>query len=292
MKYFISGANGQLGKEIRDIAKSYPNSQFDFFGRELDITDKQQLIDHFKKNQDYNLFINCAAYTNVDKAEEEKDLAFEVNHRSLENIIDLSNQYDFTLIHISTDFVFDGNKVGNYNEIESTDPISIYGESKLAGEQLIIDKCKKYIIIRTSWLYSKYGNNFVKKIIDISRKNKSINVVSDETGTPTNAADLAKDILFIAEQRLLSGSKTISKLYHYANAGSISRFEFAKKIVEYVEINCKVNPVNSDYFNLAAKRPKNSSLDQSKIIQDHGLSIRRWDIALKECIKNILSDEK
>ena len=292
MKYFVSGANGQLGKEIRDIAKNHPDSQFDFFGKELNITDKQQLIDHFEGNKDYDIFINCAAYTNVDNAEEEKDQAFEVNHRSLENIIELSNQYDFKLIHISTDFVFDGAKTGEYNETDLTAPISIYGESKLDGEQLIIDKCKKYIIIRTSWLYSKYGNNFVKKIIALSRKNESINVVSDETGTPTNAADLAKDILFIAEQRSAPRSKTISKLYHYANAGSISRFEFAKQIVEYADIDCKINPVNSDFFNFAAKRPKNSSLDKSKIIQDHGLSIRHWDIALKECIKNILSDEK
>ncbi|MCK4980066.1 MAG: sugar nucleotide-binding protein, partial [Candidatus Delongbacteria bacterium] len=165
-------------------------------------------------------------------------------------------------------------------------------KSKLAGEQLIIDRCKKYVIIRTSWLYSKYGNNFVKKIIDLSKINESINVVLDEIGTPTNATDLAKDMLFIAEQKLGSGSKIISKLYHYANGGSVSRFEFAKKIVEYAEIDCKVNPVNSDYFNFAAKRPKNSSLDQSKIIHDQELSIRSWDVALKECIKNILSDEK
>ena len=292
MKYFISGANGQLGKEIRDVATNYPNSQFDFFDKELDICNKTELNNYFKNHDSYDYFINCAAYTNVDKAEEEKDQAFEVNHRSLENIIDLSNQYGFTLIHISTDFVFDGKKAGDYNETDLTAPISIYGKSKLAGERLVIDKCKKYIIIRTSWLYSRYGKNFVKKIIDLSRKNESINVVSDETGTPTNAADLAKDILFIAEQSSMPKSKTISKLYHYANAGSISRFEFAKQIVEYADIDCKVNPVNSDFFNFAAKRPKNSSLDKSKIIQDHGLSIRHWDIALKECVKNILSDEK
>jgi dTDP-4-dehydrorhamnose reductase len=150
----------------------------------------------------------------------------------------------------------------------------------------------KYIIIRTSWLYSRYGNNFVKKIIDISRKNDRISVVSDEIGTPTNAADLAKDILFIAEQKLQKNSKTISKLYHYSNVGSISRYEFAREIIKTAGIDCDVVAVNSDHFNFMAKRPKNSILDQSKIIKEYALHIRSWDDSLKECIKNLASDEK
>ena len=292
MKYFISGSNGQLGKEIQDSAKGYDKSEFHFFGRELDICNQKLLKDHFKKNTNYDYFINCAAYTDVEKAEQEFKAAFQVNFRSLENIIELSNQYNFTLIHISTDFVFDGKKDSAYNEDDITNPISIYGESKLKGERLIIDNCKKYMIIRTSWLYSKYGNNFVKKIVDISRKNDRISVVSDEVGTPTNAADLAKDILFIAEQKLERNSKIISKLYHYANVGNISRYEFAKEIVKTAEIDCEVDPVNSDHFNFMAKRPKNSILDQRKIIGEFGLNIMQWDISLKECIKSILIDEK
>ncbi|NOR45736.1 MAG: sugar nucleotide-binding protein, partial [Candidatus Delongbacteria bacterium] len=153
---------------------------------------KELLKDHFRENTNYDYFINCAAYTDVEKAEQESEIAFEVNFRSLENIVKLSNQYNFTVIHISTDFVFDGNKDSAYNENDKPNPLSIYGESKWKGEQFITDNCKKYIIIRTSWLYSKYGNNFVKKIIDISRRNDRISVVSDEVGTPTNAADLAK----------------------------------------------------------------------------------------------------
>ena len=291
MKYFVSGANGQLGKEIQNSAKECKTSEFDFFGRELDVCNKEVLEDHFKNNSAYDYFINCAAYTDVEKAEEDQSTAFEVNSKSLENIVELSNKYNFTLIHISTDFVFDGEKSSSYNESDETNPISIYGESKLKGEQFIIDNCLKYIIIRTSWLYSKYGNNFVKKIIDLSRKNDAIKVVSDEIGTPTNAADLAKDILFIAEQKLQENSKTISKLYHYANVGSVSRYEFAKKIVKTAKIDCEVNPVSSDYFNFKAKRPKNSILDQSKIAEEFGLNIKSWDVSLRKCIKSILSDE-
>ena len=292
MKYFISGSNGQLGKEIQDSAKEYKNSKFEFFGRELDICNKEVLEDHFINNSNYDYFINCAAYTDVEKAEEDQSTAFEVNAQSLKNIVELSNKYDFTLIHISTDFVFDGKKRSPYNEYDTTDPISIYGESKLKGEQFIIDNCKKYIIIRTSWLYSKYGNNFVKKIIEISKKNDQISVVLDEIGSPTNASDLAKDILFIAEQKLQRNSKMISELYHYANQGSVSRYEFAKEIVKTAEINCNINPVGSNYFNFKAKRPKNSILHLSKIIQEFDLDIRSWDVSLKECIKSILSDEK
>ena len=292
MKYFISGANGQLGKEIQDSAKEYKASEFHFFGRELDICNNEVLEKHFEDNTNYDYFINCAAYTDVEKAEQDPIAAFKINFKSLENIIELSNKYNFTLIHISTDFVFDGNKDSSYNEDDATNPISIYGESKLKGEQLIVEKCRSYVIIRTSWLYSKYGNNFVKKIINISRKNDSISVVSDEVGTPTNAADLAKDILFIAEQKLQKNSKTISELYHYANIGSVSRFEFAKEIVQTAGIACDIAPVKSGYFNFMAKRPKNSILDQSTIIEEYRLNIRPWDVSLKECIKNILLDEK
>lgn len=292
MKYFISGANGQLGKEIQDSAQQYKNSEFNFFGRELDICNKVLLQDHFEENEDYDYFINCAAYTNVEKAEEDQITAFEVNFRSLQNIIALSNKYNFTLIHISTDFVFDGSKKTSYNEIDSPNPISVYGKSKLQGEKFIIENCKNYIIIRTSWLYSKYGNNFVKKIIDISRKNKTISVVSDEIGSPTNASDLASDILFISEQKLQNMSKTKSELYHYANKGFVSRYDFAKEIIKLSEINCEVKPVSSDHFCFKAKRPKNSILDPTKMIKEFGLNIKSWELSLKECLKSISSYEK
>lgn len=292
MKYFISGANGQLGKEIQDSAKEYENSEFVFFGRELNICNKADLVNYFKDSSNFDYFINCAAYTDVEKAEKEPEKALDVNYRSLKNIVKVCNDHDITLIHISTDFVFDGEKSSSYNEKDEPNPISVYGESKFKGEQLIIANCKKYVIIRTSWLYSRYGNNFVKKIIDLSRKNERISVVSDEIGTLTNAADLAKDILYIAEQKLQKNSKIISKLYHYANLGSISRYEFAKEIVKTAGIDCEIAPVNSDYFNFMAKRPKNSNLDQSEIIKEYGLNINTWDISLKDCIKNIVSDEK
>lgn len=292
MKYFISGADGQLGKEIRDSSKKYKNSVFNVYGKEINVSDDKELKEHFKRNNNYDYFINCAAYTDVENAEKEVDKAFAINHRSLKNIIDICNNENITLIHISTDFVFDGEKNSPYFEDDQPNPVCVYGKSKYMGEQLVIEECKSYIIIRTSWLYSRYGNNFVKKILALSRKNDTLNVVSDEVGSPTNAKDLADDILLITEGKLNSSSKSISNLYHYANIGNVSRYEFAKKIIEYAGLKCNINAVNSNYFNFLAKRPKNSTLDKSKIIEDFGISIRNWDDSLSECIKNILSNEK
>ncbi|MBN2788827.1 MAG: dTDP-4-dehydrorhamnose reductase [Candidatus Delongbacteria bacterium] len=291
MKYFISGANGQLGREIRDSSVKYPDSVFEFHGSDFDIRDNIKLTDHFK-DREFDYFINCAAYTDVENAEKDPENTFKINHSALKNIIGICNKKDITLIHFSTDFVFNGEKTSPYNENDDPDPLSVYGESKYRGEQLIIEECKRYIILRVSWLYSVYGNNFVKKIIDLSRKNDTLNVVSDETGSPTNAKDLAQDILLITEQKLNKDSMNVAELYHYANAGCVSRYEFAKKIVEYAGIDCKINPVSSGYFNFMAKRPKNSILDQSKIIEEFDLIIRNWDDSLQECIKNIVSDEK
>ena len=289
MKYFISGANGQLGKELKEISENSKH-KFTFFGRELDISDKENLNNYFKENNDYNFFINCAAYTNVDKAESEKEEAYKINADSLKNIVELSNKYGFTLIHISTDFVFDGKKDSPYTEKDIENPISIYGKSKLSGENIITENCKDYLIIRTSWVYSKYGQNFVKKIIELCQSHKVVNVVSDQFASPTHAKDLAEALVTITE-RLNDGKSTIeSKLYNYVNFGKVSKYDFAEKIIEYANLDCKIHPVGFDYFDLPAKRPRYSVLDTMEISKIFSIHIKPWDIALRECVSRILDE--
>lgn len=288
----VTGANGQLGNEIRII-----QSKLEFFHRffytdvnDLDITNIVE-VQNFVKTNSIQLIINCAAYTAVDKAEDpsEKDLVFSVNASAAENLAIVANKNAAWLIHISTDYVFNGNsKEKNLEEPVYIHANSIYGESKRLGEELILNNTDKFIIIRTSWLYSSFGNNFVNTIINLAKERPVLKVVNDQIGSPTYAADFADAILLIVKE-IIDGNKNtkdLSGIYHYSNEGICSWYEFAKAILEIKNIQTPILPVTSAKYPTKANRPSFSVLDKSKIKTTFGLKIPKWKDSLKECLKN------
>jgi len=280
-KILITGSNGQLGQEIQAIKQNYNDLSFYFTDVEvLDITNFEKLEQFYNKNN-FDLIINCAAYTAVDKAEQEEKLANLINETGVYNLRLIAEKHDLPFIHISTDYVFNGKNYKPYTERDDTSPESIYGKSKLAGEKSIIDY-KKAIIIRTSWLYSVYGNNFVKTIIKISTENDSINVVFDQIGSPTNAADLAKAVLDIVVK--LDNIDNYSGIYHYSDEGACSWYDFAIEIIKLKNISCNVVPVTSKEFVRPAKRPFYSVLDKSKIKNTFNVDVPHWASSLKTVI--------
>lgn len=285
MNLLITGSEGQLGSEIRNLSSNFKKFNFFFTDyKSLNICDYGALFKFIEKKK-INSIINCAAYTNVDLAENEKELAFEINSNAVLNLVKLSEKFQLRLIHISTDYVFDGKSKSAIKEDKKTKPIGVYGISKLKGEEHILNSKSNSIIIRTSWLYSQYKSNFVKTIIDLSTKKNTINVVSDQIGSPTYARDLAKaclDILFNYPVININGS-----VYHYSNIGSLSWFTFAKTIVEYIESDCLVYPVKSIDFKTLAERPKYSVLCKNKIQKDFNIIIPKWKDSLVHCINKL-----
>jgi dTDP-4-dehydrorhamnose reductase len=283
----ITGSNGQLGSEIKELASFYENLQCIFKNLpELDICDADAL-NKFIIDQHINAVINCAAYTAVDKAEEEALIAQKVNSEGVLNLVNALEKVDGKLIHISTDYVFDGNHSQPYKESDSVSPIGVYGETKRAGELAVFNSNIDTIVIRSSWLYSKYGNNFVKTMLRLGNKKKSIWVVSDQKGTPTYAKDLAKTCLDILSD---TNSTKISKkgsLYHYSNEGVTSWYDFATAIMEISNIDCKVIPIETKDYPTQARRPMYSVLDKSKIKSDFKVTIPHWRDSLANCIKKI-----
>lgn len=278
-KIIVLGANGQLGTCIREFVKDYLNFEFYFFSsRELDITLKKQVLDVFVQN-DFDYCINCAAYTAVDKAELEQEKAFEVNVMGVENIAKACQNNDVKLIHISTDFVFDGKSNKPYTEGCATNPLSVYGFTKLEGENKIINNLKHFMIIRTSWLYSEYSENFVNKMLNLAKTNKEINVVSDQIGSPTSAKDLAKTILNILD---LGFNKY--GIYNYSNNGTASWFDFARAIFLFKDIKTKLSPIKSKEFKTIAKRPAYSVLNCSKIKVDYNVIGQNWEQSLRKVL--------
>lgn len=278
----VSGANGQLGCEIRAIAAKYPQFNFLFPSKDvLSVSDLAAVMAHFK-DEPISWCINCAAYTAVDKAESEKDAAFSVNAEGAKNIAQACKHYTIQLIHISTDYVFDGTGNSPYKETDTTNPLGVYGASKLKGEQLVMANDPSAIIIRTSWLYSSFGNNFVKTMLRLMKERESINVVSDQQGCPTYAADLAAVLM-----QIIAAGKTEKKagIYHYANAGITSWYQFALAIKELSKSNCSVNPISTDQYPTAAKRPAYSVLDTKKIRDTFDISIPDWKVSLQACLK-------
>lgn len=275
----ITGGAGQLGKSIKDISDNY-NYNFIFKSKkELDIT-KNEDLNFFDINK-IDVIINCAAYTDVNMAESKKEIADLVNDISVDKISTICKQKKIMLIHISTDYVFDGIKREPYKENESTNPLNYYGLSKLKGEKRILNhKLKNSIIIRTSWLYSKYKNNFVLKLLKKIEENKSICVTDNEWGSPTNASDLAKAILEIIPK--ISNKKT--EIYHFSNLGVCSRFEFANKINDFAG-GSSVILVNSS-TDLGLKRPEFSALNSQKIMNDFEIRIENWLTSLKKYFAN------
>ena len=278
----VTGSNGQLGSELKEISGHYPQFNFYFFTRaELSITDASALEQVFTAHQP-KYFINCAAYTAVDNAEKEKETAFEINGTAVGKIAALCKQYNCKLIHVSTDYVFNGNATAPLKETDVVDPVNAYGESKLLGEQLALQNDPDSIVIRTSWVYSSYGKNFVKTMARLMNEKESIGVVSDQLGSPTYAADLGKAIMDI-----ITSGKWVTGIYHYSNEGIISWFEFASEIKALLKSSCVVNPITTSQFPTPAKRPAYSGLDKSKIKSTFGLQPHNWKESLKICIEKL-----
>jgi len=290
MKILVTGKNGQLGKSIHKIVTSNEkNSEFVFVGREaLDLSSQVSIINYFNKNS-FDLIINCAAYTSVDKAEKEEELANYINHLAISKIAEISNKQQIKLIHISTDYIFDGISEKAYLESDNPSPLNIYGKSKLAGEVAVCRAMQKNaIIIRTSSLYSEYSNNFVDTILRKAQKFDELSVVSDQFSSPTNASDLAKVIIQIINHKKFRNHDQSTQIYHYSSYGVCSWFEFAREIVELANIDCQVNPIETKDYLTDAKRPKYSVLNTDKIVDGFGLEIPFWKDSLKASIDNLL----
>lgn len=279
MKILITGANGMLAKAVRNELKDEELILTDV--AELDITNIDAVRNFVKENKPQYI-INCAAYTAVDKAEEQLELARKVNALGPKNLAIVANEEDATLIHISTDYVFGGAKSveEDYTEMEEKNPESVYGVTKLEGENAIIDSTFKYYIFRTAWLYGD-GNNFVRTMLKLGKEKAEINVVSDQHGSPTYAVDLASIIHQAIEKQIPYG------IYHTTNMGYTTWYEFTKKIFEKVNYSCKVNPVTSEEFNSATKRPKNSKLSKEKLIKA-GIEVPTYEDALDRYLKEEL----
>lgn len=288
-RIFVIGKNGQLGKSIKKIIiNSKTINNFIFIGREeLDLSNKS-MIAHFFKNKTFDILINCAAYTNVNKAEEEPKLANMINNEAVSQMAQAAKEKQAKFIHISTDYVFDGQNDKPYKEIDQTNPINIYGKTKLAGEK----KIQKIlptdaIIIRVGWMYSEYGNNFVKTMLRLGKERKKINVVNDQFGSPTYAQDLAEVILQIMNCKNFKKKNQITEIYHYSNDGKTSWYKFAKEIFKIKNINCKLNPILSEYYKTLARRPKFSLMNSGKIIKNFKIKKLDFRKSLKSCLKNL-----
>ncbi|MBE8727772.1 dTDP-4-dehydrorhamnose reductase [Flavobacterium hungaricum] len=275
-KILVTGANGQLGSELAVLSKSYPEFEWIFADRTKITLDNLDLLKVQLEEIKPDIIFNCGAYTAVDKAETEKDLAFTINHLAVAIIANYSFENNIKLIHVSTDYVFDGSSSVALNEDAETNPINVYGESKLAGELACLKENPNSIIIRTSWVYSKFGNNFVKTMQRLMQERDEINVVNDQIGSPTYAADLAQAMIDI-----LKFSKWFPGIYNYSNEGEISWYEFAVSIKELGRYNCKVGGIPSASYPTPAKRPEFSLLDKKKIKISYNLDIPDYKKSLK-----------
>ncbi|MCP4178149.1 MAG: dTDP-4-dehydrorhamnose reductase [bacterium] len=286
-KILITGADGQLGKEIQKIGLNYPNFSFIFTDvNELDIVNIKSLKGFFSENK-IDFIINCAAYTNVDGAENEISLAEKINIKGPENLAEISNEYNCPLIHISTDYVYGGEvQAVPYKETDLTKPVSFYGKTKLKGEEKV-KKANEYVIVRTSWLYSSFGNNFVKTMIRLGNERQELNVIFDQIGTPTYAGDLAESLLEIVWKRIENKTSPLSGVYNFSNEGVCSWYDFAVEIMDFSQIDCKVYSIETKDYPTPAERPHFSVLNKNKIKTDFGIKIPHWRKSLKKCISEI-----
>ena len=275
----VTGSNGQLGKELQQLADSYPRDRFVFASRDDMQLHVFGVVENFFIATKPQYCINCAAYTAVDKAEEEQDMAMLVNGEAVGNLAAVCKKYQTKFIHISTDYVFDGESETPYKEVDATGPINTYGKSKLLGEQLCMKEDEDAIIIRTSWVYSSFGHNFVKTMMRLMNERNELNVVADQIGSPTYAADLAKAILDI-----ISSGKWVSGIYHYSNEGKISWYEFAQAIKEITNSKAVVHPIETAQYPTPARRPHYSLLNKEKIKSVYHISIPDWKDSLATCV--------
>jgi dTDP-4-dehydrorhamnose reductase len=291
----VIGKNGQLGQSLQKlvIQNSAINTQrsFTFVGREeLDLSNPESIEAYFE-NDEYDVIINCAAYTAVDKAECEPELADQVNHLAVKQLAKIAKQKDVILIHISTDYVFNGQNYQPYIETDETKPQSVYGATKLKGEQAIKTINPKGCIIRTSWLYSEFGNNFVKTILRLGKEKEQFGIIFDQIGTPTYAGDLAKTILQLLTTRHSLLTKK-NEIFHFSNEGVCSWYDFAKSIFELNDIDCNVNPIETKDYLTPARRPHYSLMNKAKIKQAYNLEIPYWKDSLKVCLDKIENKKK
>lgn len=283
----VTGANGQLGKELQQLASSFPRFDFNFLSR------KDLPIHHFKMVRDYfsvyhpAYLINCAAYTAVDRAEQEKDLAFQVNGEAVGVLAAICKEHHCKFIHISTDYVFDGMISEPYKEDSPTNPQSVYGASKLEGEKEALKYNPDSIIIRTSWQYSEFGKNFVRTMLKLMSEKEEINVVNDQIGSPTYASDLGEAIMMIISKCQLSDVNWHPGIYHFSNDGIVSWFNFAVAIKELTDSKCKINPIRTSQYLTPAKRPAYSVLEKSKIQNSFDIQLKNWKESLAICIKHL-----
>jgi dTDP-4-dehydrorhamnose reductase len=280
----ITGSNGQLGSELRALEAEYTNYNFIFTKTtKLDIIN-HKVVEEFINAHKINFIINCAAYTAVDKAETQFVIADKINHLAVANLARIAKENNIKLIHISTDYVFDGTSHKPYAEKDPQNPQSVYGKTKFDGEKAIIKiNPANSIIIRTSWLYSRYGNNFVKTMLRLGKERDELNVVADQIGTPTNAADLAKAILTSLPQI----KNKIVELYHYSNEGVCSWYDFAKAIFEIKELAINVKPIESTQYPTPAKRPFYSVMNKRLIKATYKIRIPYWKDSLAACLRKI-----
>jgi len=284
MNILITGANGQLGNEMRKIStRSASDSYFFTDVTELDITKPDDIRRMMKENQ-ISVVVNCAAYTNVDKAEDNEKIADLLNHKAAENLAIACKEQDALLIHISTDYVFGGTKNTPISENEPVNPLGVYGKTKLDGELSVINSGCRYLIFRTAWLYSSFVNNFVKTMLKLTGEKDKLLVVFDQVGSPTYAGDLAAVIFKSIEERLYNQYQGI---YHFTDEGVCSWYDFTVEIAELSDHKCDVQPCHSDEFPSKVKRPSFSVLDKTKVKNDLGCTIPHWKVSLKKCIKEL-----
>lgn len=283
MNILITGANGQLGTSLRQAAGSSHNNYIFTDIAELDITDAQA-VSRMVHDENIDIIVNCAAYTNVDKAEDDRETAELLNATAVRNLADACRESDATLIHVSTDYVFDGSSNIPYTEDMPLAPLGVYGITKRHGEQAVQQSGCSYLIIRTSWLYSEYGRNFVKTMMMLTEERENLNVVFDQVGTPTYAGDLARAICAIIESRSYIGNQGI---YHYSNEGVCSWYDFAREISELARTECDIRPCHSSEFPSKVRRPHYSVLDKTRFKQTFNQSIPYWKDSLRVCICNL-----
>ena len=278
----VTGANGQLGKELKQLAPSFPQYDFIFLSREDLPIHHFEMVRHYFKAYQPQYLINCAAYTAVDRAEQEKDLAFQVNGEAVGVLAAVCKENNSRFIHISTDYVFDGTATTPYKETFPPHPVNTYGASKLEGEKQALQFNPGSIIIRTSWVYSEFGKNFVRTMVKLMKEKEEINVVNDQVGSPTYAADLAEVIL-----QIIASGNWHPGIYNFSNKGIINWYDFAVAIKELNKSNCKVNPISTAQYPTPAKRPVYSVLDSSKIQETYGIQLKDWRESLRICLSRL-----
>lgn len=278
----VTGSNGQLGSELKELASLYPQYKFCFFSRtELAIENSEEVERAFALLRP-NYVLNCAAYTAVDKAEAEKEEALAVNAIAVALLAKTAKKYGAKFLHVSTDYVFDGESEAPLKEDHPVAPVNFYGETKQRGEDEALKENKESIIIRTSWVYSFYGKNFVKTMMRLMAERESIGVVADQVGSPTYAADLARAILHIVES-----GKWEPGIYHYSNDGVISWAQFAQEIATLLNSSCTVNFITTDQFPTPAKRPRYSVMDKAKIVSIYNVQLIPWQVSLQACMQKL-----